>query len=524
MPDLSGLRPQRPGGNGDGDLTYVSYDAAPARRSNESAIGLDERGLSSQAPQRRQGRRSRAYRLVEATGEAVTIAHPSRDLRPLAVHGLPSFLETLTRGGSHAYDDGQWLGHPRLDVPSAFGLSRDLFVSGNIALITNAAASGYELGSDHPMRAVRAELSIALAEDLRVLSRPGWDRVEVPSAQPSELALVHSDLYVGLVRAADRMPAGILASVGLGTKDTPVFPGIHDAASGVVGATVSACRSVRSGQSIHAVNLVGGLHHAMPGNASGFCVYNDAAVGIAELLAAGCPRVAYVDLDAHHGDGVEAVFRSDPRVLTISLHQDGRTIFPGTGSSCDVGAVGAEGTTVNLPLPMGTGDAGWLRGLSALVPVLLREFAPDIIVTQCGCDAHWRDPLTDLRVTVEGFTTAYTLMHDLAHELCGGRWVVLGGGGYDLGSAVPRTWTQLLAVCSGGALMADTVLPEQWRTRASGVSGQEAPTLLGDSTAPPVWEPWDAGDGDPDDPLDRAVAATRRAVLPLHGLDPFYDR
>ena len=397
-------------------------------------------------------------------------------------------------------------------------------MTGTVSLVTSSAAGAYDLGSDHPMRAVRAELSIALADSLGVLSRPGWTKAEAPPAQPSELALVHDDLYIGLVRAADRLPAGILASVGLGTEDTPVFAGIHEAASGVVGATLAACRAVRSGESIHAVNLVGGLHHAMPGTASGFCVYNDAAVGIADLLRSGCSRVAYVDLDAHHGDGVEAVFRSDPRVLTISLHQDGRTIFPGTGASSDVGAVGAEGSAVNVPLPMGTGDAGWLRGLSAVVPVLLREFAPDVLVTQCGCDAHRRDPLTDLRVTVEGFTVAYTLIHELAHELCGGRWVVLGGGGYDLGSAVPRTWTQLLAVSSGGALPPGTALPERWRTQASDASGQESPTCLGDANDPVVWERWDAGDGDPDDPVDRAVAATRRAVLPLHGLDPFYDR
>jgi acetoin utilization protein AcuC len=393
-----------------------------------------------------------------------------------------------------------------------------------ITLVTSLAARDYELGSDHPMRAVRAELSIKLADSLGVLTRPVWHTLEAEPAQPPDLALVHSDRYVGMVRASERLPAGILANVGLGTEDTPVFAGIHDAASGVVGATLAACRSVWSGDSVHAVNLVGGLHHAMPESASGFCVYNDVAVGIADLLRAGCSRIAYVDLDAHHGDGVEAVFRSDSRVLTISLHQDGRTIFPGTGSSSDIGSVGAEGSAVNLPLSMGTGDAGWLRGLSALVPVLLREFAPEIIVTQCGCDAHVRDPLTDLRVTVEGFTAAYTLMHRLAHELCGGRWVVLGGGGYDLGSAVPRSWTQLLAVSSGEALPAGTALPDGWRAEATLRSGQEAPLRLGDSTAPLVWQPWDAGDGDPDDPLDRAVAATRRAVLPLHGLDPFYDR
>jgi acetoin utilization protein AcuC len=327
-----------------------------------------------------------------------------------------------------------------------------------------------------------------------------------------------------VVRAVDRAPAWVLANFGLGTEDTPVFEGIHEAASAVVGGTLAACREVWSGRTRHAVNLVGGLHHAMRDAASGFCVYNDAAAGIAELLRAGCARVAYVDLDAHHGDGVEAAFASDPRVLTISLHQDGRTIFPGTGASSDVGNVGAEGYAVNVPLPLGTDDSGWLRAFSGVVPVLLREFAPEVIVTQCGCDAHRNDPLTDLRVSVEGFAISYRLMHELAHEVCDGRWVVLGGGGYDLVSAVPRAWASLLAEVSGESLRAELVLPEAWRDLAARVGGRAAPSVVGDLDHAPTWQPWDAGEGDPDDLLDRSVAATRRAVLPLHGLDPFYDR
>lgn len=392
-----------------------------------------------------------------------------------------------------------------------------------VLLVTSPAAAAYDLGEGHPMRAIRAALTTDLATELGVLARPVWSLRSVGPASPDQLMAVHADTYVAMVQAADRLPASMLAYVGLGTDDTPVIPGLHDAAAGVVGATLAACAAVWSGEALHAVNLSGGLHHAMAGHASGFCVYNDAAVGIADLLRAGCRRVAYVDLDAHHGDGVEAIFAGDPRVLTISLHQDGRTLFPGTGAGTDVGATGAEGSAVNVALPPHTRDAGWLRALTAVVPVLLRSFAPDVIVTQCGCDAHARDPLSDLDLSVEGFTVAYELMHDLAHEICGGRWVVLGGGGYDLGSAVPRAWTQLLAVCSGGALPPDTVLPELWRKESERATGRVAPERLGDGVSV-TWEPWDAGEGDPQDPGDRAIALTRREVLPLHGLDPLVDR
>jgi acetoin utilization protein AcuC len=397
-------------------------------------------------------------------------------------------------------------------------------VTASVALVRSPLAAAYDFGTGHPMRAARAELAIELAEALGVLQRPTWRQVEAEPADDEQLRLVHDEVYIDVVRSVDRAPAWVLANYGLGTEDTPVFEGIHEAASAVVGGTLAACQEVWSGRSVHAVSLVGGLHHAMRDAASGFCVYNDAAIGIAELLRAGCARVAYVDLDAHHGDGVEAAFASDPRVLTISLHQDGRTIFPGTGASSDIGHVGAEGYAVNVPLPLGTDDSGWIRAFSGLVPVLVREFAPDVIVTQCGCDAHRNDPLTDLRVSVEGFATAYRLMHELAHEVCDGRWVVVGGGGYDLVSAVPRTWACLLAEISGEPLPADVMLPESWRDVAARIGGRAAPSRVGDLDRSPVWQPWDAGDGDPDDLLDRSVAATRHAVLPLHGLDPFYDR
>jgi acetoin utilization protein AcuC len=364
------------------------------------------------------------------------------------------------------------------------------------------------------MRAVRATLSIELATELGVLARPGWWRREAEMATPAQLQTVHTETYVALVQRADHLPSHLLAHAGLGTEDTPIIPNLHEASASVAGATLAAVASVWAGEADHAVNLAGGLHHAMPGHASGFCVYNDAAIGIAALLESGAQRVAYVDLDAHHGDGVEACFANDPRVLTISIHQDGRTLFPGSGAATDIGGSLARGSAVNIALPPGTGDVGWLRAFHGVVPRLLRGFRPDVIVTQCGCDAHVNDPLSDLEVTVEGFTSAYTALHELAHELCEGKWVVLGGGGYDLGDAVPRVWTQLLAVCSGSALPNGSVLPEQWRKESAAAVGRPAPRRLGDGIVP-TWRAW-PDDHDPVHPLDIAVAETHAAVQSFH--------
>ena len=192
---------------------------------------------------------------------------------------------------------------------------------------------------------------------------------------------------------------------------------MHEAPPHVVGSTLEAFRQVWSGESLHSANITGGLHHAMPDRASGFCIYNDIAVGIRSLLDQGAERVAYVDVDVHHGDGVERVFWDDPRVLTISLHETGQMLFPGTGFAGDVGGPGAEGSAVNVPLPPGTADAGWLRAFHAVVPDLLRAFAPQVLVTQHGCDSHADDPLAHLLLSVDGQRAAYDALHGLAHEV-----------------------------------------------------------------------------------------------------------
>ena len=226
--------------------------------------------------------------------------------------------------------------------------------------------------------------------------------------------------------------------------------------------------------------------------------------------------MAYVDIDVHHGDGVEKVFYDDPRVLTISLHETGQMLFPGTGFPSDTGGPGAEGSAVNVALPPGTSDAGWLRAFHAVVPPLVREFAPDVLVTQHGCDSHIEDPLAHLMLTVDGQRAAYLALHDLAHEVCDGKWVVTGGGGYAVVDVVPRSWTHLLAIVGGAPL--DPATDDARgvaRSTSSELLGRTGPFRMTDGRTP-AYRDWSQG-YDPSVWLDRAINATREAVFPLNG-------
>jgi acetoin utilization protein AcuC len=397
-------------------------------------------------------------------------------------------------------------------------------VSASVLVVWSEDLLRYDHGAAHPMAPGRLALTMALSRSLSVLTRPNV-RVAAPeSAADPVLELVHDSGYVAAVRGAPSAPfAALLPRFGLGGADNPIFNRMHEASALVVGGTVQAARAVAIGEAQHAVNLAGGLHHAMPSAASGFCVYNDAAVAIAELLADGTRRVAYVDLDAHHGDGVETVFYRDPRVLTISLHESGYTAFPGTGFPDETGGGAAAGTAVNVALPAHTGDAGWLRAFHAVVPPLLRAFQPEILITQLGCDSHRRDPMANLDLTVDAHRSSYATLHRLAHQLTGGRWVAVGGGGYNTVQVVPRSWTHLLAEATGNPLDPNIETPQEWRQLVRRSTGHQAPETLSDG-ATPAYRAWDAGDGDRYDRLDRAVAATRRAVFPEHGLDPYDPR
>lgn len=377
---------------------------------------------------------------------------------------------------------------------------------------------GYDFGADHPMNPVRVDLTMGLAAELGVTGPGGLPVVAAPVADDDLIRTVHEDELVQTVRRIGEDPTRVDLARGLGTEDNPTFAGMHHASAHIVGASVEAARRVWTGEVQHAANVTGGLHHAMPDRASGFCVYNDVAVAIRWLLDHGARRVAYVDVDVHHGDGVERVFWDDPRVLTISLHETGQMLFPGTGFPHDVGGPDAEGSAVNVALPPGTSDAGWLRAFHAVVPALLREFRPDVLVTQHGCDSHVEDPLAHLMLTVDGQRASYAALHDLAHEVAGGRWLATGGGGYAVVDVVPRSWTHLLALVGGVPLAPETEVPVGWREHVQHRLGRSGPLRMTDGRTP-VFRDWEQG-YDPESWLDRAVQATRTSVFPLHGLDP----
>lgn len=237
---------------------------------------------------------------------------------------------------------------------------------------------------------------------------------------------------------------------------------MHEASAAVAGGSLAAMARLLDGSAEHAFHPGGGLHHAMPGHASGFCIYNDVALAVAAARDAG-HRVLYVDLDVHHGDGVEAMFWDDPLVLTCSLHETGETLFPGSGGVEDRGGRLAPGRAVNVPLQPGTGDQSWLEAVRSVVPGLAEAFQPTFLVTQHGCDTHAYDPLAHVRLTTAAYAQATALLHELAHRHTAGRWLATGGGGYDAYRVVPRSWA--LVWLAQAHLDVPVTTPEPWRQR-----------------------------------------------------------
>ena len=340
-------------------------------------------------------------------------------------------------------------------------MASDGAVSGRAAVVHDTALEAYGFGGDHPFNPLRIRLTLELCEALGLLD--GYPFVASDPASDADLTTVHSLTFVRMVQKAGRGHGDLsdFMQYGLGTGDNPIFPDMHDACARVVGGVLEACRLVMRGEVAHAMCISGGLHHALRSRASGFCVYNDAGVAIARLKDEHPGiRVAYLDTDAHHGDGVQWMFYDDPDVLTVSLHENGRYIFPGTGGVDEKGENGGAGYSVNVPLEPYTGDESFISCFEEVVPEVLRAFKPDLILSQNGCDAHVLDPLTHLASTMRLYEYIPQRVHELAHELCDGRWVATGGGGYDIWRVVPRAWTALWAAVSHQEL--PEVVSQSW--------------------------------------------------------------
>jgi acetoin utilization protein AcuC len=348
-------------------------------------------------------------------------------------------------------------------------------VSGNAGLVLAPEARLYDHGSIHPLRPERVLLTWELIEAYGLNRSPTVTTLSAEPADEETLLLVHTPAYIEATRSAGHGGKGPWGRFGFGPGDNPIFTDMHEAAAIVTGATLAAAGAVLSGRVVHAFNAAGGLHHAMPARASGFCVYDDPAVAIAWMLESGVERIAYVDVDVHHGDGPQAIFYDDPRVLTISIHEYAPHLgfFPGSGAADESGV---DGSAVNVPMSPGTGDDAWFEAFQAVVPSAVTNFSPDVLVTQLGCDTHASDPLAHLRLTTTTYRRVATVLHELAHSSAHGRWVATGGGGYQWARVVPRAWT--IAFAEMAEVQLPDRLPESWIESAASLLGAPVPTSL----------------------------------------------
>ena len=306
----------------------------------------------------------------------------------------------------------------------------------------------YDYGSGHPLRTERLRLTYELCKAYGLLALPDAEIIETIPANEKEIARFHTPAYLEVLKEATLGSLNRYYTCGLGPGDNPIFRGLWEWSMLHAGASLQCAQTVSEGKARIAFNIAGGLHHAGAGRASGFCYVNDPVLVIYHFLDRG-KRVLYLDIDAHHGDGVQWAFYEDPRVLTLSFHQDGFTLFPGTGGVSETGKGPGLGYALNVPMLPGTDDEVFLEGFFAIVPRLLKSFRPEVIVSQLGVDSFWNDPLASLKLTTNGFCEVVSFLANHAPA-----WVALGGGGYEPGN-VARAWTLAWAIMNGVELPDD---------------------------------------------------------------------
>lgn len=338
-------------------------------------------------------------------------------------------------------------------------------------LIYSEIFQKYDFGPSHPLKPTRLKLTYELMKSVNLLSSPTVMIIEPREATRNELLLFHESGYLEQVKRMSSSGGGYL-DMG----DTPAFKGCYEASALGAGASLAAVDLVMSGERSHAMNIAGGLHHARPNHASGFCIFNDPAISIAYLKERyGLRKILYLDVDAHHGDGVMYGFYSDPGVLDIDFHEDGSHLFPGTGFINEIGEGDGRGFKINVPLPPFVGDETYLNLFKAIVPVAVRKYRPDIILLQCGADSHANDLLAHLQITSATYREIAEIVHNLAHEVSQDRLVVFGGGGYNI-SNVARIWTLVASVMAGHRC--PDVIQESWKELFQALVGEPAPDHL----------------------------------------------
>jgi acetoin utilization protein AcuC len=346
-------------------------------------------------------------------------------------------------------------------------------MGGKTGLIWDARFLDYNLGPQHPLRPIRVKLTYDLIRSKGILEQGSIEVINPRLASREEILRFHDDEYVRLVEQYSKKGSGFLDA-----GDTPAFKGCYEATSLVVGASIVGADGVMSGRLSHAFNPSGGLHHAHPERASGFCIFNDPAVVIAHLKSKySLKRIVYLDIDAHHGDGVMYGYYDDHAVLDIDFHESGKFLFPGTGFPDEIGKGSAQGLKLNIPLLPHTGDEAFLEAFQQVVPDTIRKFRPEIILVQCGADGHLDDRLAHLRLTTKVYEEVVNQMHYLAHELCSGRLLLFGGGGYTLGN-VPRVWTVAFSTLAGSKPSDD--IPREWSREFERGAKEDPPKKLYD--------------------------------------------
>ncbi len=366
----------------------------------------------------------------------------------------------------------------------------------------------YDFGPAHPLTPRR------FGPGMDLLASVGATPGLAPEPAPDrDLLLAHSEQYLATVKRLSQDPDGP-AEAGIGRGgDDPSFPGMHEAAASVAGGSLRAIEAILRGDVEHAFHPGGGLHHALRERASGFCIYDDPALAIARARRDGL-RVLYLDFDVHHGDGVQAIHLNDPGVMTVSFHESGRYLFPGTGFVNELGWGAAAGTSVNVPFQPSTGERPWLASVRALVPALAAAFGPDILVSQHGADSHAFDPLAHLLVTTTAMGEAARLVDAVAHRHAGGRWLSTGGGGYDAYRVVPRSWS--LVWLAGAHREAPDETPRAWRERWAGEAAQYHQAPLPDTFQDPpnAGIPMSADQQSADAASSSTTSLVRQIVLP----------